>query len=57
LAFVSEASGNVTAFLNNPNAMRIYLSTERPLFLANPNVTSLNEIPVGESAVQTGNFH
>jgi len=55
--YASGASGDVTAILNNPNAGRIYLSTERPILLSNPGVTSPNETTIPDWFLPAGNFH
>ena len=55
--YANGASGDVLAILNNPNPARIYLSTEQPILLNNPNITSLTETSIPDLFIISGNFH
>jgi RHS repeat-associated protein len=55
--FASGTSGDVLAILNNPSPARIYLSTEKPILLNNPTITSVTETSIPDLFIVSGNFH
>lgn len=49
---IDQASGNITAFVAGADARSVFVSMELPSILANPEITTINQLPKAKFKVE-----